>query len=397
MKNIKISNCRLCKSKDLKLIKDLGNFYVSNFVKKEEIKKSKKCKLKIIKCLKCELIQLEHTAPMDLMYSRHYWYKSGVTNTITKDLRQIADIGKKYLKKNKNNVVLDIGANDGTYLNNFKSKKYFTIGCEPANNLIKELKKSTKNIINDFWNEKNFFKITKQKSDLTTAIGMFYDLEEPNKFILDVKNTLSNDGIFIAQLMCLNSMLEKNDLGNICHEHLEFYSYKTLKFLFENNGLEIFKVEENKINGGSYRIFARHLNKGSIPYKEEVSEKRINKFFSDISLSKNKTVNFMKNEIKKGKKILIYGASTKGNTILQYFGIDNNMIKYAADRSPFKWGKFTVGTGIEIISEKKARSMNPDYFLVLPWGFLNEFIIREKQWRSKGGRFIVPFPEFKIV
>ena len=259
----------------------------------------------------------------------------------------------------------------------FKKSGFKTIGCEPAKNLTKELKKNCHYVMDDFWSfEKLDYILNKhnlKKPKLITAIGMFYDLDDPSKFIGDISKALDDNGIFIAQLMCLKSMLQKNDLGNICHEHLEFYSYKSLIYLFETNGFEIFKVEENDVNAGSYRIYAKKFKKKSIKVRENTSLKDVRKFIDRVKLSRIKTVNFIKKGKKKKKEIFVY-ASTKGNTILQYFNLDNKLIKYAADRSPEKWGKYTVGTGIKIISEKKARQLNPDYFLVMPWGFLKEFV-----------------------
>ena len=226
---------------------------------------------------------------------------------------------------------------------------------------------------------------------------MFYDLEFPNEFIKDAADSLHDDGIFVAQLMCLNSMVKKNDLGNICHEHIEFYSHKSLIYLFEKNGLEIFKIEENDVNGGSYRIYCRKFKKGSIVLKNENVLKNILRFKKNIELNKKRTVNFIKKEYSKGKKIFLYGASTKGNTVLQYYKINNKYIPFAAERSKAKWGRYTIGTGIKIISENQARKLKPDYFFVTPWGFIKEFIKREKKWLKKGGKFILPFPYFKLV
>ena len=283
----------------------------------------------------------------------------------------------------------------------YKEKKLKTIGCEPARNLKNKLKKNCHFLLNDFWSIDKLKKILNknrlEKPKIITAIGMFYDLEEPNKFIRDASLALNEEGIFIAQLMCLDSMIEKNDLGNICHEHIEFYSLKSLKYLFENNGLEIFRIEKNEINGGSYRIFCRKFTKGSIVLKESNVLYSIKKFVRRIKKNREVTNKFLSKSIKKGKKIFLYGASTKGNTVLQYYKLNNKKIPFAAERSPEKWGKYTVGTGIKIISEKKARSLNPDYFFVTPWGFIDEFIKRESAWIKRGGKFILPFPKFKLV
>ena len=401
LRTFKVKECRLCRNKKLKRIFNFGNHFVSNFVSKSKIKKSIKAPLNLIHCNKCDLLQLEHTAPQELLYKGFYWYRSGVTNTMKDALKDIFLKGKKIAKLKKNDVIFDIGANDGTLLKYFKKSGFKTIGCEPAKNLTKELKKNCHYVMDDFWSfEKLDYILNKhnlKKPKLITAIGMFYDLDDPSKFIGDISKALDDNGIFIAQLMCLKSMLQKNDLGNICHEHLEFYSYKSLIYLFETNGFEIFKVEENDVNAGSYRIYAKKFKKKSIKVRENTSLKDVRKFIDRVKLSRIKTVNFIKKEKKKKKEIFVYGASTKGNTILQYFNLDNKLIKYAADRSPEKWGKYTVGTGIKIISEKKARQLNPDYFLVMPWGFLKEYIKREDKWLKNGGKFIVPFPKFRII
>jgi hypothetical protein len=317
-----------------------------------------------------------------------------------KALKDIYKSSLKYIKLCKNDVVLDIGANDGTLLK-YYNKNIKTIGCEPAKNLVSELKKNCNYVLNDFWSYNKLNNILKKKKlkkpKIIMAIGMFYDLENPNKFIRDSALALDKKGIFIAQLMCLKSMIDKNDIGNICHEHIEFYSLKSLKYLFESNGLEIFRIEENDINGGSYRIFCRKLNKGSVELAKENVLTSVKKFVKRVKKNKSITMKFINREVRKGKKIFLYGASTKGNTLLQYYNLNNKIIPLAAERSPEKWNKFTIGTGIKIIPEKKARKLNPDYFLVAPWSFIKEFVKRESAWLKKGGKFIVPFPKFKLI
>ncbi len=400
-KTKEIKYCLLCKNKNIKEIFSLGNLFVSNFVKKKDIKRGIKAPLNLLHCSNCSLIQLSHIAPQELMYRRFYWYRSGVTKIMQSGLYNIFKESLNFVKLKKNDVVLDIGANDGTLLSFYKKKKFKTIGCEPAKNLQKTLRRNCDFYINNFWSKKELDKILLKKNlnkpKIITAIGMFYDLEEPNKFIKDAADSLDNEGIFIAQLMCLKTMIKKNDLGNICHEHIEFYSLKSLKFLFEKNGLEIFKLEENDINGGSYRIYCRKFKKGSIKLRKENVKKLMKNFAKRVKNNKIKTFNFINKKFLEGKKIFLYGASTKGNTVLQYYRINNKMIPFAAERSPEKWGKHTIGTGIKIISEKKARSYNPDYFFVTPWGFVKEFIERERKWLEKGGTFIVPFPKFKLI
>ena len=397
----KINYCLLCKNKKIKNIFTLGNFFVSNFVKKKKIKRGIKSPLSLVYCPNCSLLQLSHIAPQEIMYKKFYWYRSGVTKTMRDGLKNLFKESLNYVSLKKNDVVLDIGANDGTLLKYYKKEKFITIGCEPAKNLKAQLKKNCHFVLDNFWSYKKLKEILIKKKinkpKIITAVGMFYDLEEPNKFIKDASLALHDDGIFIAQLMCLKSMIEKNDLGNICHEHIEFYSLKSLKYLFENNGFEIFKIEENEINGGSYRIYCKKFNKGSIKLSEPDVLNSVKKFVKRIKKNRFTTMNFINKELKKGKKIFLYGASTKGNTVLQYYNINSNKIPFASERSPEKWGKYTIGTGIKIISETEARKLNPDYFFVTPWGFINEFVKRESEWLKKGGKFILPFPRFKLI
>ena len=400
-KTRKIKHCLLCKSKILKKIFSLGDLFVSNFVKKRNIKKGIKAPLNLLYCKNCSLIQLSHIAPQEIMYRRFYWYRSGVTKIMRLGLKNLCEESLKYVKLKKNDVVLDIGANDGTLLKYYKKKKFITIGCEPAKNLQKPLEKNCNFFIKNFWSKEELGKVLiknrLKKPKIITAIGMFYDLEEPNKFIKDAADSLDDKGIFIAQLMCLKTMIEKNDVGNICHEHIEFYSLKSLKFLFEKNGLEIFKIKENDINGGSYRIYCRKFNKGSIKLNNENVLNLMKDFVKRVKKNKVLIASFIDKKIKEGKKVYLYGASTKGNTVLQYYGLNYKKIPLGAERSPEKWGKYTIGTGIKIVKEEEARKLNPDYFFVTPWGFIKEFVKRESTWMKKGGKFILPFPKFKLI
>jgi len=401
--------CRICNSSKLIKLYSLGNLYISNFLKLGE--KGTKAPLEMIMCDHCKLVQLKHTAPQEILYARYYWYRSGVTDTMKRALRDITQEIENNIPLRKGDVVLDIGSNDGTLLRTYTRKGLIKVGVEPALNLAKLGKEDLNIFINDFWDIKTYKENIDKKAKVITAIGMFYDMEDPGKFIKDISLALDKDGIFITQLMCLKNMLDTNDVGNICHEHLEYYSLKTLKYLFEKNNLEIIDIKHNKVNGGSYRLFCRLIGGSVKPLtgaktrlkKFYSSEKGLDlvkthiNFFKRIEENKKKTVNFIKSEVKKGKKIWIYGASTKGNTILQFFGINNQLIKGASERSSDKWGKVTIGTNIPIYSEEIARKEKPDYFLVMPYAFIKEFYKREKKWLKTGGKFILPLPKFKIL
>ncbi len=412
-----INSCRSCGSKNLIPILSLGEQYVINFVDSDE-NKGIKAPLELVLCDVnsggCGLLQLKHTTSLDLMY-KQYWYKSGINQTMCDALSDIVDKAEKLVNLKLRDLVIDIGSNDSTLLKSYKNKDLLLVGFEPAENLIEEAKIGITKVINDFFNFEAFQKeLGNKKAKIITAIAMFYDLDKPNEFVSDVVKCLDKDGVFIIQMNYLYSMLKQNAFDNISHEHLEYYSLIALKNLLDRHNLEIFDVELNNINGGSFRIYIKHKDCKSIkPF--EGAEKRIeeldnseremgldnrkvyDEFATRINELKTKVYNFIKQETENGKKVYVYGASTRGNTLLQFFNLDNKYITVAAERNPNKWGKKTIGTWIPIISEKQARTEKPDYFFILPWAFIEEFKEREKEFLEGGGKFIVPLPKFQIV
>lgn len=403
------TTCRVCASPELSELYSLGDLYVSDFVPKPD--QGIRAPLTMIMCERCKLVQLKDTAPQELLYARFYWYRSGVTETMRTALRNITEDVERRIPLTAGDIVLDIGSNDGTMLRTYQAPGIIRVGVEPASNLAEEGRKGLDHFINDFWTIENYHKALSKKAKVITAIGMFYDMEDPNQFIRDATQALEGDGVFVAQLMCLKNMLDSNDVGNICHEHLEFYSLSSLEYLLNKNGLTIIDIEHNLVNGGSYRVYAARSDghPPAIPgadgrmEKFRAAERGIDTkevhaaFFARIEENKKKCVEFIRNAVANSKRVWVYGASTKGNTILQYYGLDHSLIEAASERSPEKWGKFTVGTGIPIVSEERARNAHPDYFLVLPYAFFDEFYMREEEWRKGGGTFIVPLPEFRVV
>ena len=427
MKYTTRTTCRVCGSGSLVPLFSLGNQYVSDFVAQDNVWSGPRCPIDVELCNSCTLVQAKHTAPQDFLYSRHYWYRSGVTETMRSALHQVCIAAESRVKLEDGDVVLDIGSNDGTLLRQYNERpRLVTVGVEPATNLAEEGRKSIDVFINDFWSYQNYINGMKHwncggseelfQAKIVTAIGMFYDLEDPNQFIADVAKVLHPDGVFVAQLMCLKQTIENYDIGNFAHEHLEFYTLESLTYLFDRHGLTIRDVEENNVNGGSYRLYVTHKNH-VLPDQGADASCRVNRAFnaeyrmnlgtqdgygqfrSQLETMHRNLHAFISDEATRGKRTWVYGASTKGNVILQWADLDSKLIHGAADRSPEKWGKFTAGTGIPIVSEASARCVLPDYFLVLPYSFLPEFIEREKdeEWRKRGGKFIVPLPELKIV
>jgi len=414
-----INSCRVCGSKNLTPIISLGNLYISDFLDQSEADMASKAPLDLVLCNEkdggCGLLQLKHPVSHEKLY-RNYWYRSGVNKTMTDELIGIARKVESLVNFQEGDYVIDIGANDGTLFRGFSRTNLRLVGFEPARNLLKYSEQEATKIIVDFFNYEAWYKeFENAKARAITAIAMFYDLDNPNKFVSDIVKCLHDDGIFIIQMSYLPSMLSQNAFDNICHEHLEYYSLLSLENLLKRHNLEVFDVELNDVNGGSFRIYIKHTGKGETIRIPEGAEERVRKLREsefDLKLNNRKPYDefvvrvkketeklkkFIKEETTKGKKIYAYGASTKGNTLLQYCALDNSLITAAVERNPDKWGKRTVGTGIPIISEEQARRDQPDYFLILPWHFLKEFREREHEYLENGGKFIVPLPHFSII
>ncbi|MCX6771186.1 MAG: class I SAM-dependent methyltransferase [Candidatus Micrarchaeota archaeon] len=412
----KITSCRVCGNASLVPILSLGDQYVSNFVASES-EQGEKIPLNIVLCEEksggCGLLQLEHTTPPDIMYA-HYWYLSGINESMKVALADITKCVEAMIPLQAGDMVLDIGCNDGTLLRSYTKKGIKLVGIDPAKNLPKYSSVGTTKILNDYFSARTVQRhFPGEKARVVTAIAMFYDLDDPNGFVADVAGILRQDGIFVVQMSYLPLMLETNAFDNICHEHLEYYSLASLGNLLARHGLEIFDMSQNDVNGGSFRVYCRFAG-SAVPQppgaKQRLAEfvrreremglsgrKPYEDFSSRVQAIREKTVAFIKKERAGGKRIFVYGASTKGNTLLQTFGLDHKTIEAAAERNPDKYGKKTIGTLIPIISEDEARKLKPDYFLVLPWHFISSFVKRERGYLSSGGKFIVPLPEFRII
>ncbi len=405
---VSISKCRSCDSANLVKILNLGNLYLSNFVK--DSKKSEKFPLNILLCRNCYLLQLKHNTPMSLLYSENYGYRSGINQTMQKELAEIVvkTLSKITSKTTDKLVVVDIGANDGTLLKNYP-KNVTRIGVEPIRKLAKQCKKYATQVVNDFFNYQSVSKaLGNKKADIVTAISCFYDMEEPNDFVADVKKILKEDGIFVIQQNYLVKMLTQNAFDNIVHEHLEYYSLISLQNLLKQHGLEVFDLELRELNGGSFRTYIGFTGKHTVSvsvYEQLELEKLISlhrkKIYSDfakrIKAIKKEVYGFIQEKVAEGKKVYLYGASTRGNTLLQYFDLDKSLISKAVERNPEKWGTKIASVGIPIISEDQARTEKPDYMLVLPWFFKEEFLKREQAYLKSGGHFIFPLPKLEIV
>jgi NDP-4-keto-2,6-dideoxyhexose 3-C-methyltransferase len=402
-----IKKCRSCGSKNLTKIISLGKQYLSDFTK--IYRKPKSFPLNLILCEECHLVQLDYNAPQKYLYTERYGYKSGINQTMRNELKEVSkEAIRKLSSKGKKITAVDIGANDGTLLK-YYPKNIYKIGVEPIKKLAKECKKYSNKIVNDFFTYEAFEKQVKnKKADIVTAISCFYDMEDPNKFVSAVSKIMNDDGIFIIQQNYLVGMLQQNAFDNIVHEHLEYYSLLSLNNLLATHNMEVFDVELRSLNGGSFRTYItfkgkRKITKAVIKLKEQEEKLKLNKktiytdFANRIKNNKQNLFKFITKEVAKSKTVYLYGASTRGNTLLQYFELDKKLIKFAVERNSEKWGKIISSVGIPIISEEQARKDKPDYMLVLPWFFKEEFLKRESKYLQNGGHFIFPLPVLTIV
>lgn len=409
-------NCRIENQDELVELFSLGNLYLSDFVEKTT-EECQKTPLTLCLSKSSGLVQLKDTADFDKMYKR-YWYHSGTNKTMTNELEGIVESVQSVVKLKPGNVWLDIGCNDGTLLS-FVDKSLIRVGIDPAVNNCVKAKDHSNVVVNDYFSETSFKKATALKAKVVTSIAMFYDLPDPVKFCNDIHKVLDADGVWVIQMSYLPLMLDQLAFDNICHEHLEYYSLQSLKHLLDKTGFKIMDCQLNDINGGSFRVYVQKTvadqgSFGTAPYRDVCrmrvqsqltyenlyqldNPKTYQDWFEKVNELKAQTVGFIDECIRNGKKVWAYGASTKGNTLLQFFGLDHTKIMGIAERQPQKYGLKTVGTNIPIYSEEYVRSQNPDYMLVLPWHFINEFKEREKEFLDRGGKFIVPCPKFEVI
>jgi hypothetical protein len=410
------TTCRVCGSAALTKVIDLGPQYLQgSFIKPgKEMPSTRKIPCTLVRCNPeedenaCGLLQMEHSVPPEILYAA-YWYRSGTNNTMRNHLKGIVEDVTSYVKK-RDAIVLDIGCNDGTLLG-YYPKGGMKYGIDPSD-IAQEIKEDV-TVVQDIFPSKKLVEVLEGRTlDIITSIAMFYDLENPVEFVKGIKQLLSAKGVWVFEMSYMPEMLKLDSFDTICHEHLEYYSLAVIEIILKKAGMRLFKISFNDINGGSIRCFATldtniaYDNAGDIILLNEIrqaefdmeldTDKPYAAFWERISRLKVELHDLLVKLKSEGKRIHIYGASTKGNTILQWCDIDNTLIDCAAERNPDKYGAMTLGTNIPIISEAESRAMKPDYYLVLPWHFKAEFLEREKETLAKGTGLIFPLPKIEI-
>ena len=398
----------------------LGDIYISDFIKEGEEPRGGKHNLQLVMDEDTRAVRLETAAPLNQMFGK-YFYRSGINEVMRKELKNIVDSILPLMKFKENDIFCDCACNDGTLLS-FVPKSFIRVGIDPADDSFKkESEQHADLIIQDFFSESVFknSKFGNQKIKILTAIAVFYDLENPDAFLQDVYKVLDDDGLFVMQLSHSGLMIEQCAFDNILSEHIFYYTLNSLMPYLKRNGFSIVDCSLNDTNGGSFRVYIRkniaNVNLFATQPFRDVCNYRINSlisyekelgldlpetwmnFYRNINLLKTQVVSFIKHAKSEGKSIWAYSASTKGNTFLQYCGLDNSLIDGIAERSVFKWGLKTVGTNIPIYSEDEFRKSKANFCLVLAWHFIGNFVEREKDYLDGGGKFIVPLPKFTII
>jgi SAM-dependent methyltransferase len=413
MKPTEISACRCCGNTRLESILSLGDQQLTGVFPRSADETVTSGPLELVKCFgvdACGLVQLRHTYDSSEMYGDNYGYRSGLNQSMVRHLGStVGRILAKYPIR-EGATVLDIGSNDGTLLS-FMPATAQRVGMDPTIAKYRQYYQPGIRAVPEFFSAANFRQfVGAGRAEIITSIAMFYDLDDPQSFVRDIAAVLAPNGVWYFEQSYLPTMLTQNAYDTICHEHLEYYAFRQIKWMMDRCGLRVIDVELNDVNGGSFAVTvcrdeASHMpNAGAIaalvaqecgdgidtmrPYEE---------FRERVAAHRNDLLEIMDDIRSRGASILGYGASTKGNVILQYCGLTTAEIPAIAEVNPDKFGAFTPGTHIPIISEADAHARKPDYFLVMPWHFRENLIQREAAFLKRGGKMIFPLPEISIV
>lgn len=404
-------SCRICKGDRLTRFISLGKHPPPNsFLRKDQLNQPETlCASDLYFCSDCSLVQMVDVVPAEIMFRDHP-YVSGTTATLSRHFRDVASELMAQFEVPSGSLVVDIGSNDGTFLKGFAQFPVRTLGVEPATKIAKLARDAGIETLNEFFSSSIAEAIRTQygPAKLINAAGVFFHVDDLDDFVLGVQKLLAGDGVFVVQAIYLVDMIERNSFDNIYHEHLCHYSLKPLETLFDRFGLQIFDVRRVSIHGGS--IVAYISKKGRFPRTQNPDRliagekqkglhdiKRFEQFAEKAERIKEDLVAMLRDLKSKGNRIAAYGAPAKGNTLLNYCRIGTDILDYASEKNRLKCGLYTPGMHIPVIPEQEAAANPPDYYLMLAWNFLEELLAKEKDYRARGGKFIVPIPEPRII
>lgn len=407
-----VGTCRACNGTGLIRVVDLGEQHLTGVFPRSPSEAITKGPLRLAWCDRCHLVQLDHSFNVSEMYGDNYGYRSGLNRSMVEHLEKKCHALEREARLRQGDLVVDIGSNDGTFLRSFRTPGLRRVGIDPTAGKFRSHYESGIDLVVDFFSRQALTHLVGDdaRARLITSIAMFYDLESPRTFIRDVRDSLAEDGLWHFEQSYLPSMLRLNSYDTICHEHLEFYSFSVVHGMLEAEGMKVVDVWMNGVNGGSFAITAarrpsrypeataicswlmqREAHLGLCnPAVYRDFERRVWEHRQELR-------GLMASLTRSGKRIIGCGASTKGNVILQFCGFDRSQVLAITDVNEDKWGRYTPGTGIPIVSEADGRALDPDYMLVLPWHFKEGIVRRERDFLDRGGRLIFPLPEIEIV
>ncbi len=412
-----VVQCRVCGNTNLVPILDLGIQTLTGVFPKSAGESVGAGPLVLAKCWDdwdsdvCGLVQLKHAFEADLLYGQNYGYRSGLNRSMVEHLGAIASKVKELVSLEAGDLVLDIGSNDGTLLRALDHPGVSMVGMDPSANKFRQYYHDAAQVIPDFFSSTRFRQeFGSRRAKVITSIAMFYDLDAPRDFVRQVSEILADDGVWFFEQSYLPSMLETTSYDTVCHEHQEYFSLRTILWMLEREGLKIIDIGLNGTNGGSFFIVAAKtvspfpentlLVQGMLDRerKEGIDGLAVYQDFRDrVGRHRSDLLSTLNDLRAQGKRVFGYGASTKGNVTLQYCGITARELPFIAEVNADKFGCVTPGTHIPIISEREARAMRPDVFLVLPWHFREGIIEREADFLASGGKLLFPLPAITMV
>jgi hypothetical protein len=407
----RIEKCRVSQSDNLISVLTLGNQELTGVFPKSASEHVTRGPLELAWCPASGLLQLRHTYDSSEMYGDNYGYRSGLNQSMVDHLSSKVAYLEKLIDLKPGDTVLDIGSNDSTLLKAYKVQGINRVGIDPTGKKFAEYYPIDVKLVPDFFSAAAYASTNSRPARIITSIAMFYDLDDPVAFARQIEQSLADDGIWHFEQSYMPSMLRTNSYDTICHEHLEYYSLGVIQTIVEAAGMKVVDVIMNNVNGGSFAVTATKRANSSVRPNDAVIDwlleqedrmglstpKPFRDFEERVFRHRGDLTRLIRALRADGKSVLGYGASTKGNVVLQFCGFGPDDIPAIADVNPEKFGRVTPGTHIPIISEAEAKKMNPDYYLVLPWHFKEGILRREKEYLNSGGKFIFPFPEIEII
>lgn len=406
-----ITDCRLCGGARLVGVLDLGMQALSGIFPKSRDENVPVGPLSLCKCEECDLVQLRHNYDLGKLYGDTYGYRSGLNQSMVRHLHQKVGRIRALVDLRDNDLVIDIGSNDSTLLQAYPERGLQLAGIDPSGPKFARYYPQHVALIPDFFRaELVKRRFPGRRAKVVTSIAMFYDLERPADFVRDIVEVLDDEGVWVFEQSYLPFMLKTHSYDTVCHEHLEYYALKQIKQLTDRAGLKIIDVEFNDVNGGSFSVAAARAASSypaadltvALTLEEEerlgLSDAETYRGFQRSAAIHREELRRLLGTLKReGRKVLGYGASTKGNVLIQYCGLDCELVPCVAEVNEDKFGAYTPGSKIPIVSEEEARAMRPDYFAVFPWHFRAGILRREQAFLQSGGKFIFPLPKIEIV